>query len=147
MNNLTASPHCLSGTPQQERDLEQVYSRGLGPHFMSGTNHQTVVRGRAPRHRGVRVGTVRGVTERGVLVELSEAVKPGDGLVFDPANWRAPQGREEGGFLYGLWLGGRQLDHEGRPGQTYELRAYERGGFTVIVLSRIGAATTAPAGS
>lgn len=112
----------LSVTAQEERDLEQVYSRGLGPHFMSGTNHQTVVRGRAPRHRGVRVGTVRGVTERGVLVELSEAVKPGDGLVFDPANWRAPQGREEGGFLYGLWLGGRQLDHEGRPGQTYELR-------------------------
>ncbi|MVN89337.1 U32 family peptidase [Deinococcus sp. HMF7620] len=90
----------LSVTAEEERDLEQVYSRGLGPHFMAGTNHQTVVRGRAPRHRGVRVGTVRGVTERGVLVELDEAVKPGDGLVFDPANWRAPEGREEGGFVY-----------------------------------------------
>ncbi|PTA66687.1 protease [Deinococcus arcticus] len=90
----------LSVTPQEERDLEQVYSRGLGPHFMAGTNHQTVVRGRAPRHRGVRVGTVRGTTERGVLVELTELVKPGDGLVFDPANWRAPEGREEGGFVY-----------------------------------------------
>ncbi|WP_235692661.1 U32 family peptidase [Deinococcus aquaedulcis] len=90
----------LSVTPQEERDLEQVYSRGLGPHFMAGTNHQTVVRGRAPRHRGVRVGTVRGVTERGVLVELTETVKPGDGLVFDPANWRTPEGREEGGFVY-----------------------------------------------
>lgn len=93
----------LSIGPQQELDLEQVYSRGLGPHFISGTNHQTVVRGRAPRHRGVRVGTVQGITERGVLVELTRAVKPGDGLVFDPANWRSPQGREEGGFLYGLW--------------------------------------------
>nr|WP_084048918.1 U32 family peptidase [Deinococcus hopiensis] len=90
----------LSVTPQEERDLEQVYSRGLGPHFIGGTNHQTVVRGRAPRHRGVRVGTVRGTTERGVLVELSEEVKPGDGLVFDPANWRTPEGREEGGFVY-----------------------------------------------
>ncbi len=111
----------LSVTPQEERDLEQVYSRGLGPHFMAGTNHQTVVRGRAPRHRGVRVGTVRGVTERGVLVELSETVKPGDGLVFDPANWRKPEGREEGGFLYGLWQGGRQVD-DIRAGGTYELR-------------------------
>ncbi|MHA0037300.1 U32 family peptidase [Deinococcus sp. PESE-13] len=90
----------LSITPQQEQDLEQVYSRGLGPHFMAGTNHQQVVRGRAPRHRGVRVGTVTGLTERGVLVELSEPVKPGDGLVFDPANWRKPEGREEGGFVY-----------------------------------------------
>lgn len=90
----------LSITPQEEQDLEQVYSRGLGPHFMAGTNHQRVVRGRAPRHRGVRVGTVVGLTERGVLVELSEQVRPGDGLVFDPANWRKPEGREEGGFVY-----------------------------------------------
>ncbi|WP_245621344.1 U32 family peptidase [Deinococcus soli (ex Cha et al. 2016)] len=116
----------LSVTAQEERDLEQVYSRGLGPHFMAGTNHQTVVRGRAPRHRGVRVGTVRGVTERGVLVELSEVVKPGDGLVFDPANWRTPEGREEGGFLYGLWQDGRQLEgaalDDVRAGGLYELR-------------------------
>ncbi|MFC4427527.1 U32 family peptidase [Deinococcus navajonensis] len=111
----------LSVTPQEERDLEQVYSRGLGPHFMAGTNHQTVVRGRAPRHRGVQVGTVRGVTERGVLVELTEALKPGDGLVFDPANWRTPEGREEGGFLYGLWQGGRQVDSV-PVGQVAELR-------------------------
>ncbi|WP_165953225.1 U32 family peptidase [Deinococcus sp. S9] len=111
----------LSVTPGEERDLEQVYSRGLGPHFLSGTNHQRVVRGRAPRHRGVRVGTVRGTTARGVLVELSEEVKPGDGLVFDPANWRTPEGREEGGFLYGLWQGGRQVDGV-RPGAVAELR-------------------------
>jgi putative protease len=36
--------------------LEQVYSRGLGPHFLTGTNHQAVVHGRAPRHRGVLMG-------------------------------------------------------------------------------------------
>lgn len=118
----------LSVTPQQEQDLEQVYSRGLGPHFMAGTNHQTVVRGRAPRHRGVRVGTVRGITERGVLVELSQPVKPGDGLVFDPANWRTPQGREEGGFLYGLWRNGQQLTDDQlsaishQSSASYELR-------------------------
>ncbi|GGK13906.1 protease [Deinococcus malanensis] len=111
----------LSVTPQEEQDLEQVYSRGLGPHFMAGTNHQTVVRGRAPRHRGVQVGTVRGVTERGVLVELTQSVKPGDGLVFDPANWRTPEGREEGGFLYGLWQGGRQVE-DVPAGAVAELR-------------------------
>src|SRR5215813_11479103 len=30
-------------TRQEETDLEQVYSRGLGPYFVSGTNHQAVV--------------------------------------------------------------------------------------------------------
>ena len=43
----------LSVTRREELQLEQVYSRGLGAHFITGTNHQTVVSGRAPRHRGV----------------------------------------------------------------------------------------------
>lgn len=112
----------LSIIPQEEQDLEQVYSRGLGPHFMSGTNHQAVVRGRAPRHRGVRVGTVQGFTERGVLVDLEKPVKPGDGLVFDPANWRKPQGREEGGFVY--QVNGAEGGRQKAQGQTqfFELR-------------------------
>ena len=42
-----------SVTPAEELRLEQVYSRGLGPFFLTGTNHQAVVEGRAPRHRGV----------------------------------------------------------------------------------------------
>src|ERR1700722_6160644 len=52
----------LSITPREELQLEQVYSRGLGPFFLTGTNHQTVVEGRAPRHRGVEIGTVTHVT-------------------------------------------------------------------------------------
>lgn len=117
----------LSISAQKEQDLEQIYSRGLGPHFIAGTNHQTVVRGRAPRHRGVRVGTVRGLTERGVLAELQRPVAAGDGLVFDPANWRRPEGHEEGGFLYGVWQDGRRLEDDElarhwREGKVYELR-------------------------
>ena len=81
----------LSVTPQQEQDLAQVYSRGLGPHFMAGTNHQTVVRGRAPRHRGVRVGTVKALTPRGVVVSLS----------------RSPQARRRPGVRRGQLAGPR----------------------------------------
>src|ERR1700688_2316991 len=33
----------LSITPLEELQLEQVYSRGLGPYFLTGTNHQIVV--------------------------------------------------------------------------------------------------------
>ncbi len=88
-----------------ELRLEQVYSRGLGPFFLNGTNHQKVVEGRAPRHRGVLMGRVLKVTEGGVLIEPSEAqriapLKPGDGVVFDAADWRSPEEPEEGGRIF-----------------------------------------------
>jgi putative protease len=95
----------VSISPQEELRLEQVYSRGLGPFFLNGTDHQAVVRGRAPRHRGVLMGTVKRVTDRGVVVEPSEAqrispLKPGDGVVFDAADWRSPENPEEGGRIF-----------------------------------------------
>ncbi|MGD1071708.1 MAG: DUF3656 domain-containing protein [Bryobacteraceae bacterium] len=85
--------------------LEQVYSRGLGAHFIGGTNHQAVVGGRAPRHRGVLMGRVTSVEVDRVVIEAGEAhniapLKPGDGVVFDAANWRSPQEPEEGGRVY-----------------------------------------------
>ncbi|MFC4452281.1 DUF3656 domain-containing protein [Deinococcus sonorensis] len=122
----------LSVTPQEERDLEQVYSRGLGPHFMSGTNHQTVVRGRAPRHRGVRVGTVQEVTRRGVRVALNGvALRPGDGLVFDGAEWQTPFEPEEGGRLYELFT------REGRAEQVGDGVVELRFGTGAIDLRRV----------
>lgn len=89
----------------EELQLEQVYSRGLGPNFVTGTNHQKVVRGRAPRHRGVLMGRVAQVEADRVVVEMSEAheiapLKEGDGLVFDAADWRSPGEPEEGGRVY-----------------------------------------------
>jgi putative protease len=89
----------------QELRLEQVYSRGLGPHFLAGTNHQAVVNGRAPRHRGVLMGRVARVIEGGVVIDPSPAhrispLKPGDGVVFDAADWRSPEEPEEGGRVF-----------------------------------------------
>jgi len=80
--------------------LEQVYSRGLAPHFLLGTNHQTVVQGRAPRHRGVLMGKVARLTETGVMLDGPSQLKPGDGVVFDAADWRSPQEPEEGGRVF-----------------------------------------------
>jgi U32 family peptidase len=95
----------LSVTPREELELEQVYSRGLGPYFISGVNHQTVVRGRSPRHRGVKIGVVSEVCEHSVRVEPAPAheimpLKPGDGVVFDAAEWRSPEEHEEGGRVF-----------------------------------------------
>jgi putative protease len=91
----------------EELQLEQVYSRGLGAHFITGTNHQAVVQGRAPRHRGVLLGEVSRVVSDAVVITPSEAqavapLKPGDGLVFDAASWRSPGAPEEGGRVYAV---------------------------------------------
>ena len=92
-------------SPATELQLDQVYSRGSGPYFLNGTDHQAVVKGRAPRHRGVWMGRVADVTAEGVMVAPSPAnslapLKPGDGVVFDAADWRSPQEPEEGGRVY-----------------------------------------------
>ena len=107
-----AVDEAYAGLPQSvtalnEIHLEEVYSRGMGPYFLSGTNHQQVVRGRAPRHRGVRIGTVAKLESSTVLIDPAPAhatspLKPGDGVVFDAADWRSPQEAEEGGAVYGV---------------------------------------------
>jgi putative protease len=93
--------------PEDELALEQVYSRGMGAYFISGVNHQEVVQGRAPRHRGILVGRVKHVQHDHVIVEPTEAhntapLKAGDGVVFDAADWRSPEVDEEGGHIYGV---------------------------------------------
>ncbi len=92
-------------TASQKLQLEQVYSRGLGPFFMRGTNHQLVVNGRAPRHRGVFMGRVERLDANHLVIEASDAhaiapLKAGDGVVFDAADWRSPEEPEEGGRVY-----------------------------------------------
>jgi U32 family peptidase len=91
-----------SASAADQAQLEQVYSRGLGPHFLTGTNHQAVVKGRSPRHRGVLCGSVVRADRNGVVIESEDAapLKPGDGIVFDAADWRSPQESEEGGRIY-----------------------------------------------
>ena len=95
----------LSVTKQDELQLFQIYSRGLGPHFLRGTDHQAVVPGRSPRHRGVLIGKVTDVQSDAIVIQPETAhtlapVKAGDGLVFDAADWRSPEEREEGGRVY-----------------------------------------------
>jgi putative protease len=95
--------------------LEQVYSRGLGPWFASGTNHQNVVRGRAPRHRGVCMGRVSAVDYDRVVIAPDRShrispLKPGDGVVFDAADWRSPGEPEEGGRVFEVTPRGRNIE-------------------------------------
>lgn len=107
----------LSISRTEELQLEQVYSRGLGAYFVSGTNHQAVVQGRSPRHRGVLMGRVARVLANSVLIvpdpsAAAAPLKAGDGVVFDAADWRSPEEAEEGGRVYHVTP---------RPGEQVEL--------------------------
>lgn len=96
----------LPASTERKLQLEQVYSRGLGPFFLTGTNHQAVVKGRAPRHRGVCLGKVTEIARESIWIEPgaieNHPVKPGDGIVFDAAGWRSPEEPEEGGRVYSV---------------------------------------------
>jgi putative protease len=94
-------------SPLERMQLEQVFSRGMGPQFLSGTNHQSVVLGRHPGRRGVGLGQVCSVQGASVEVLLDEQeahapLKKGDGVAFDGADHLPPGAGEEGGRIYEL---------------------------------------------
>jgi len=97
----------LQVSPRERLELEQVFSRGMGPQFLAGTNHQSVVQGRHPGRRGVLLGEVCSVQGEAVELLLNEQeahapLKKGDGVVFDGADHLPPGSEEEGGRIYEL---------------------------------------------
>ena len=135
-NSPDAIPAALKDTPfltrEVELELAQVFARGqdsehsgLTPGFLEGSQHQRLVRGRSPRHRGVLVGTVERVLpgEAGVVVALAGVpIKRGDGVVFDRGE---PELREEGGHVYEL------LDSRGRSVAATKADEVSRGSYTL----------------
>jgi putative protease len=103
-------------------DMTLSYSRGFGGGFLTGTDHQTLVDGRFPKHRGVALGQVTRVAGDDVFVASSvddadpiAAPRPGMGVVFDAGH---PEDKEEpGGPLYRVTRRGREwILGFGRPG-------------------------------
>lgn len=103
----------FSITPQQKLDLEQSFSRGFSHGFLGGVNHQQLVHARFPKARGTRIGTVIDVAQDAVLIEVAhglppDALKPGDGLVFDEGH---PEQDEQGGRVFTVRRAGpRQIE-------------------------------------
>jgi putative protease len=78
----------------------QTYSRGSGPGWLGGIDHQRLVEGRGCDHRGIQVGVCRGV-EGGWLHVDGKPLQRGDGIVV------------EGGWGGEGELGGRVWDVRG----------------------------------
>ena len=131
--------------PADEPSLHIAYSRGITRGFLAGPDHQTLIEGRFPHHRGVPLGRVTKVHGDSVLIvhdpaqrivtgglamagapaaqpdETTDArtriaPRPGMGVVFDRGRPRDP---EEGGPIFSVseTADGAWLRF-GRPGPT-----------------------------
>jgi putative protease len=75
----SASP---AATTEMEADLlamSLAYTRGFSPGFLAGSDHQTLVEGRFPKHRGVYLGRVVRVDGNDVVVRRDRNGRPWTG--------------------------------------------------------------------
>jgi U32 family peptidase len=90
-------PSALNSPPSDRDELEMSFSRGLYTGWFRGNNNQELAHARFGKKRGVYLGEVQRIERQAVVVQLTAAIKPGDGLVFDQGN---PEAGEEGGRVY-----------------------------------------------
>ncbi|WP_438028424.1 DUF3656 domain-containing U32 family peptidase [Sorangium sp. So ce233] len=97
--------------PADREAALQAFSRGSGPGFLRGVDHQRLVDGRTCDHRGLEVGEARGAgRRRGHEVVVVRAARPlarGEGILVEGGF--AGEG-EIGGRIWGLWIDGREVE-------------------------------------
>ena len=108
-------------TEEQRHDAIQTFSRGSGPGFLQGIDHQRLVEGRGSDHRGTLLGELvavhEGRSKKWLRVKLAECIFRGDGILVEGG--RANEG-EVGGYVWAIAQGHRDLD-EGVAGSIVEL--------------------------
>jgi len=101
----------------------QTFTRGSGAGFFPGVDHQRLVEGRACDHRGLEIGTLRGIDARhfrgrpALVVELAMDVARGDGVLAEGGF--GSEG-EVGGRVWNIAVGGREVERASR-GDTAHL--------------------------
>lgn len=93
------------------RDTRLTYSRGSGPGFLGGVDHQRMVEGRTCEHRGLLLGTARSTrNSRGkALLELrlAEPLARGDGLMIEGG---LASENERGGRVWSIERSGTDVE-------------------------------------
>ena len=84
-------------SPEDRYRLEMTFSRGFHTGWIEGVDNQALVHAVHPKKRGQRLGTVVATQDGYVIADLTNPVKPGDGVVFDAGN---PEDKEEGGRVW-----------------------------------------------
>lgn len=113
---------CEAPAEEERSRALQTFTRGSGPGFLLGTDHQRLVDGKTCDHRGLLLGTVAPSQKsegRRVVVEVALAcgVRRGDGVLFEGK--KAGEG-EIGGRVWSIFEGPRELE-EAHEGQTVSL--------------------------
>lgn len=93
----------------------QTFTRGSGPGFLAGVDHQRLVEGRACDHRGLSIGVLRGIDEMGIgsrgrtalVVELAMDIARGDGVLVEGG---LGGDGELGGRVWSIDVGGRDVE-------------------------------------
>jgi putative protease len=92
--------------PMDRESLAVAYSRGVSRGFLGGVDHQTLVEGRFPRHRGLPVGKIIAIEGDEIEImreggprpdEQLREVRAGMGVVFDAGR---PEDHEQGGPIF-----------------------------------------------
>jgi len=103
--------------PDDRRVALQAYTRGSGPGFFDGVDHQRLVDGRGCDHRGLPIGTLRNVHRAGgrywLALHLDAELSRGDGILVE-GGWGGAN--EVGGRVWELQVGGRDV-HEAKAGE------------------------------
>jgi U32 family peptidase len=109
-------------TEQERREALQTFTRGSGPGFLAGVDHQRLVEGRACDHRGLPVGELRSLQRvRGkphLVVRAEADIARGDGILVEGGF--AGEG-EIGGRVWGLVVRGESVERvsAGREAQIW----------------------------
>lgn len=99
-----------TATDEQRKTALATYTRGSGPGFLRGVDHQRLVEGRSPDHRGLAVGVVTGTQRVGnrttIGVKLDDEVARGDGILVEGGR----EGKGElGGRIWEITVHGRDV--------------------------------------
>jgi U32 family peptidase len=105
----------------------QTYSRGSGPGFLAGIDHQRLVEARGCDHRGLLIGELLGTARvRGrahLRVKLSAALARGDGVLAEGG--RAGEG-EIGGRVWSIAKSGQEIDRASSGDEVFVWLGPER---------------------
>ncbi len=120
-------------------EMRLSYARGLGDGFLAGNDHQSLVEGRAPKHRGAYLGRVREVGPHEVVVVRDPlAARTALGVVSSPlpalgGSTEAATGAAEAPLALRAGMGvvfddgAPESDEEGGPVFAVERRVLSRG--------------------
>ncbi|HEY4178645.1 MAG TPA: U32 family peptidase [Kofleriaceae bacterium] len=104
--------------PHDDAAVNVAYSRGISAGFLGGADHQTLVEGRFPRHRGLPIGKVVKVERDAVFVVASPNQRPvTGGLAIDTeGSAKKAENREDAKTQNDHGAGGREVELIPRAG-------------------------------